>query len=304
MPDLPRAAAHPPAGPWAAVTAAREHDAAARLPFCVQHQGQALPAGSVARAHLPALAAWPEALHIDSRAVTLTLPAEARSAGLDRINRQLQRDGLVRAWRDETYPLLPASGDGPLLATLERAASRFWGTLTFGAHCNGYLAGADGRPSHLWIARRALDKAVDPGLLDNLIGGGVPWGQTPADAVVREGWEEAGLTPAQMQGLRPGRRFTVRRDVAEGLQHEQVSVYDLPLPAGLQPANQDGEVHSLSLMPVADALAHAAAGEMTVDATLATLDFALRHRLLPANLHQHLRAFSEGLWCGPASLDR
>lgn len=304
MPELPAAATDPLAGPWAAVAAARTQDTAARLPFLVQHQGRALPAGSVARAHLPALAAWPEALHIDKRAVTLTLPPEDRSAGLDRINRQLRREGLVLAWRDETYPLLPAAGEGPLLATLERAASRFWGTLTFGAHCNGYLAGADGRPSHLWIARRALDKAVDPGLLDNLIGGGVPLGQTPADTVVREGWEEAGLTPAQMQGLRPGRRFTVRRDVAEGLQHEQVSVFDLALPPGLQPANQDGEVHSLALMPVAEALAQAAAGAMTVDATLVTLDFALRHRLLPANLHQHLRALSEGLWCGMARLDR
>ena len=35
-------------------------------------------------------------------------------------------------------------------------------------------------------------------------------------------------------------------------------------------------------MPVAEAIALAAAGEMTVDAALVTLDFALRHRLLPA----------------------
>ena len=301
MPHLPLQ--DPPALPWAAVLAAREHAAAARLPFCVAHAGQALRAGSVARAHLPALAAWPEALHIDARAVTLTTPADARSSTLARINRQLLRDGLLRAWRDETYPLLPTSGDGPLLATLERAAARFWGTLTLGAHCNGYIADAQGRPSHLWIARRALGKAVDPGLLDNLIGGGVPWGQTPAAALLREGWEEAGLRPAQMQGLRPGRRLTVLRDVPEGLQHEQVHSYDLALPAGLLPVNQDGEVHSFTLMPVAQALAQAAAGHMTVDATLVTLDFALRHRLLPADHHQHLRALSDGLWCGTARLD-
>lgn len=313
LPDRPDAAAHwpraawQPSGGWPAIDAARARDAGARLPFHVLDQGRPVPVGSVARDHLAALlalAGWADALQISGQAVTLRLPANERNAFFDSANQQLRQAGLVRAWRGETYPVLAASGQGPLLATIERAASRFWGTLTFGAHCNGYRAGPDGRPSHLWIARRAFDKAVDPGRLDNLIGGGVPWGQTPAETVVREGWEEAGLRAEQMQALRAGRRFTVLRDVPEGLQHEQVSVYDLALPAGLQPRNQDGEVHSLALMPLGQALAHAAAGDMTVDASLATLDFALRHRLLAANLHQHLRALCDGLWCGPASLGR
>ena len=310
--------------PWPGLHAAREHAPQARLPLHVLDQGRAVLAGSVARCHLTALAAWPQALAVTGQAVVLRLPADERTAFLALVNRQLQAAGLLPAWRDETYPLLAlqeatmdraagaatgagtASPPGPplLLASLERAASRFWGTLTFGAHCNGYVTGPDGRPSHLWIARRARDKAVDPGRLDNLIGGGVPLGQTPAMTLVREGWEEAGLLPAQMAGIQPGRRFAVLRDVAEGLQREQVSVYDLALPAGLTPRNQDGEVDSFMLMPLDRALAHAAAGDMTVDASLATLDFALRHRLLGANLHQHLRALSEGLWCGPALLDR
>ena len=310
LPDLPDAAlqaptvALQPAGGWPAVNAVQARDAGARLPLHILDQGRPVPVGSVARAHLPALAGWADALQISDQAVTLRLPAAERNAFFDAANRQLHQAGLLRAWRDETYPVLAATGQGPLLATFERAAARFWGTLTFGAHCNGYRAGPDGRPSHLWIARRAFDKAVDPGLLDNLVGGGVPWGQTPAETVLREGWEEAGLQASQMQALRPGRRFTVLRDVAEGLQHEQVSVYDLALPADVQPQNQDGEVHSLALLPLDQALAHAAAGDMTVDASLATLDFALRHRLLAANLHQHLRAMCDGLWCGPASLDR
>ena len=309
-PDLPDAAlqghggALQPADGWPAIGSAQARDAGARLPFHILDQGRPVPVGSVARAHLPALADWADALQINHQAVTLRLPAPERSAFFNAANQQLRQAGLLRAWRDETYPVLAANGQGPLLATFERAASRFWGTLTFGAHCNGYLAGPDGRPSHLWIARRAFDKAVDPGLLDNLIGGGVPFGQTPAAALLREGWEEAGLQAGQMQALRPGRRFTVLRDVPEGLQHEQVSVYDLALPADVQPQNQDGEVHSLALLPLDQALAHAAGGDMTVDATLATLDFALRHRLLAANLHQHLRAMCDGLWCGQASLDR
>jgi 8-oxo-dGTP pyrophosphatase MutT (NUDIX family) len=288
---------------WPAIAAAQARDASARLPFFIDDGGTACLVGSVARAHLAALARWPQALQVGDGALTLTLPATERSPFFTQANRRLHQDGLVIGWRDETYPVL-AQHDGRLLATVERAASRFWGTTTFGAHCNGYVAGADGRPTHLWIARRSYSKPTDPGLLDNLVGGGVPQGQTPAECVLREGWEEAGLTPAQMQGLLPGRRFRVARDIPEGFQLEEVSVFDLALPHGLQPVNQDGEVHSVALMPVANALASAAAGEMTVDAALVTLDFALRHRLLPPDHLARLTALAAPLWRGQTDLGR
>ena len=294
--------ANPPSGAdWPAIADAQARDAEARLPFFVADGAQARPAGSVARAHLSALARWPQALQLADGALTLTLPAAERTGFFAMANRRLHQEGLIVAWRDETYPVL-ALDSGELLATFERAAARFWGTTTFGAHCNGYVAGADGRPSHLWIAHRSYTKATDPGLLDNLVGGGVPHGQTPAECVLREGWEEAGLTPAQMQGLQPGRRLRVARDIPEGFQLEEVSVFDLALPPGLQPENQDGEVHSVALMPVAEALARAAAGEMTVDAALVTLDFALRHRLLPTRIHARLQALAAPLWRGPSRL--
>jgi 8-oxo-dGTP pyrophosphatase MutT (NUDIX family) len=288
---------------WPAIAAAQARDAHARLPFFITDSGQACLVGSVARVHLPALARWPLALQAADGVLTLTLPAAERSDFFTLANRRLHQDGLVVGWRDETYPVL-AQHDGRLLATLERTASRFWGTTTFGAHCNGYVAGADGRPTQLWIARRSYSKPTDPGLLDNLVGGGVPHGQSAAECVLREGWEEAGLSPAQMQGLQAGRRFRVARDIPEGFQLEEVSVFDLALPAGLQPVNQDGEVHSVALMPVADALACAAAGEMTVDAALVTLDFALRHRLLPAAAHTGLAARAAPLWRGPTVFAR
>lgn len=282
-----------------------------RLPFRLLDGGRPRSVGSVAQAHLPALAALPgagAALHIDDHgAVTLTVPAAARDAFFAEANARLHGQGLIVAWRDETYPVLalPADGSAPdpehdLLASIERAAARFWGTATFGAHCNGHVAGPDGRPERLWIARRADTKPTDPGLLDNLIGGGVPQGQSPAETVVREGWEEAGLTPAQMAGLQPGRVLRLARDLPEGWQLEWLSVYDLALPAGLQPVNQDGEVQALHCWPVEQALARAAAGEMTVDASLATLDFALRHGLLPADQATPLAAQLQALDCGPA----
>ena len=279
---------------WPALQAATAGDVAARVPFFVLDGGQPLEAGSVARAHLPALRRWPRELQQHDAGLTLTVPAAERDALFDALNPVLRDEGLIVAWRNERYPV-QALADGRLLATFERAASRFWGTLTFGAHCNGWVAGDDGRPQALWIARRSFTKPTDPGLFDNLIGGGVPHGQSADETVVREGWEEAGLTPAQMAARTRGRCWRVARDIPEGFQLEWLQVFDLQLPAGLVPRNQDGEVAELRLMPLAEALDRAASAQMTVDASLATLDFALRHRLLPEEQLQRLQPLAAAL---------
>ena len=75
----------------------------------------------------------------------------------------------------------------------------------------------------------------------------------------------------------PGRVVALHCDIPEGLQREHLHVYDLRLPAGRAPQNQDGEVAWHQCWPVAEALAAAATGRFTADAALATLDFAVRH---------------------------
>lgn len=271
---------------WAALDAARRQ-AVPRRAFVLD----GTVVGSVAEAHAPALRRWPRWLAVTDKAVELQVAASARNEALAQINARLRDDGLIVAWRDETYPVLTRLG-APPLALIERAAARFWGTLTFGAHCNGYVADASGRPTHLWIARRSPHKPTDPGKLDNLVGGGVPNGQTPAEALVREGFEEAGLDAATMRGARRGSVIALRCDIAEGFMHEHLHAFDLALAPGRQPVNQDGEVAQLHRMPVPEALERAALGEMTTDAALVTLDFALRHHLLeadsPAALHERL----------------
>ncbi len=277
-----------PMNTWPSITLARRHDEAGRLPFEIDTPQGPVHVGSVAREDLPTLQRWRSWLPMSPRAVRLACPGHACAAGrcsterstrLADVNAALHAAGRIRGWRDETYAVVTALGDEPL-ALIERAASRFWGTLTFGAHGNAYVADPLGRPTHLWVARRSFTKPTDPGLLDNLIGGGVPHGQTPFEALVREGWEEAGLAPEVVAAATPGRIVHLLRDIPEGLQHEQLHVFDLRLPADAVPSNQDGEVAELWLAPIDAALALAAGREMTVDAALATLDFALRHGLL------------------------
>jgi 8-oxo-dGTP pyrophosphatase MutT (NUDIX family) len=239
--------------------------------------------GSVARAHLAYLAPHADLVTVADDGVTWLPGRGRRDAAFAGLHHALRAQGLIRAWRDETYAVVdPATLR--VLACIERAASRFWGTLTFGAHANGFVRDAAGRPGHLWIAQRSPRKATDPGRFDNLVGGGVPHGQTPAQALVREAWEEAGLRPHELLHARPGGVLALQRAVPEGWQHEWLYSYDVELPAGRVPHNQDGEVAGFTLMPVSDALALACdrvpGAEMTADAALVTLDFALRHGLL------------------------
>lgn len=270
-----------------------------RVPFHVD----GIEVGSVARAHLAVLAAHADCVRVEADAVHWLdeSAGEARDRRFAELHRTLRATGLIRAWRDEDFALLdPATLQ--VLARIERAAARFWGTLTLGAHANGVVRDEAGRVSHLWIAQRAADKATDPGLFDNLVGGGVALGQTPAQALVREAWEEAGLQPAEALPARPGSVLCLQRGIPEGWQHEWLHAFDLELPAGRVPRNQDGEVAGFALMPVAEALALARGDQpgaaMTVDAALVTLDFGLRHGLLNDDatvaLVQHHRVVRPG----------
>lgn len=249
--------------------------------------------GSVQEAHLAALQPWARWLDVRAQAVVLTAPPEARQAVFEDMNHRLREQGLIRAWRDEPFPLLSPT-TGRVLAVFERASARFWGTLTLGAHCNGWVAGADGRPQQMWIARRSATKATDPGLLDNLIGGGVPFGQTPLQTLVREGFEEAGLSPQQMARATAGRVIELDRDIPEGRQFERLHVFDLSLEPAEVPVNQDGEVAELQLWPMERVAQEAAGPGMTVDAALVTLDFLLRRGVL-SEAREPGRAASQAL---------
>jgi len=285
---------------WPALGLARARCGAPRVAAWLRAEGVLAPLGSVARPDVEALRGFPDAVAIvesgaglgsesesesESGAaaglrVELILPAADRDVRLAEIHASLRAQGRIRAWRDEAYPLRDRHGQ--VHGVVERAASRFWGMMTLGAHCNGYLAGPDGRPTHLWIARRAWTKPTDPGRLDNLVGGGVPLGQSPLEAVRREGWEEAGLRPAQMNDLEQGGLLELDCDVPEGRQLEWLQVFDLALPADFRPVNTDGEVAEHLCLPVDEVIARSAAGELPTDAALAVLDFALRRGLLGA----------------------
>ena len=196
--------------------------------------------------------------HADGQAVGWLLPDAAAIVGTDiaadalpAAGRALADAGLCR-WRGEAFDVRAAPG-GPVLGTIDRGALPALGLEAVGVHLNGLVRRADGW--HVWVGRRAMDKKLDPGKLDNMVGGGVPAGLGPDETLAKEAGEEAGLAAGLVgQAIHRGViAYVMERP--EGLRRDRLHCYDLLLPEHAVPRPVDGEVDGFELWPIARALA-------------------------------------------------
>ena len=211
--------------------------------------------------------------HLDSFA--------SRTGAVASVTRMLAGRRALTHWRNERYRVSP-SLDGAPLFDIERAAARYFGIATHAAHVN---ATGDAGDARMWIARRSGSKPVDAGLLDNLVGGGVAAGMSIADTVVKEAWEEAGIDERLARDARRSGTVRLFREQPDGIQRETVHVFDLDLPRGFVPSNQDGEVAEYRLAMIEDVVTWIANDEgrnvVTADASLVIVDWLLRHDRVP-----------------------
>lgn len=201
----------------------------------------------------------------------------SRTAALSDVALALRAEGALPAWRDELYAVATTFGGSPL-CHLERGAARYFGVHTWAAHVNGVVG--EGAAAKLWFARRSTSKAVDPGLLDNLVGGGIAAGASVEETVVKESFEEAGIGRALALTARPKGTLRIRRAMFDGLQLETLFVHDLALSPEFVPRNQDGEVSGHRLASLAEAARliaeESGADTVTIDASLVVLDYLTR----------------------------
>jgi 8-oxo-dGTP pyrophosphatase MutT (NUDIX family) len=269
------------------------------LPWTVK--GRAV--GWITRQRALRLEAWRDVFvrGVDGIALARSLAsAEARTRALDRVARTLAAEGALTAWRNERYAVTAADGDPPLLE-LERAAARFFGIHTYAAHANGLVRQGGGW--RMWLARRSPMKAIDPGLLDNLVGGGIAAGSDAPATLVREAFEEAGIPAGLARRARSLGSVEIRRDRPDGLQRETIHVYDLWLPQDFVPRNQDGEAVEHSLCAPDALLSILETDDITADASLVIVDFLLRHGAIAGDDpgFEALAALRHARWDGPAS---
>ena len=211
----------------------------------------------------------------------------SRTGAMAGVAATLAAEGALTPWRDERYAVGPAFGEPPWFL-MERAAARYFGVQTYAAHVNGVVSDVvpGAHETRMWFARRSADKAIDPGRLDNLVGGGMAAGATVTETLVKEAWEEAGIPGALAARAEPAGTVRLFREQPDGVQSETIFVHDLWLPADFAPANQDGEAvgHRQVALDEAARLIAVAGGpdEVTADASLVVLDFLLRHDAIAA----------------------
>jgi 8-oxo-dGTP pyrophosphatase MutT (NUDIX family) len=150
-------------------------------------------------------------------------------------------------WRAEAFDVR-ADHDGPALTTIDRGALPWFGLLAQGVHVNGLVRRPDG--VHLWVARRAANRLMDPGKLDHLFAGGIAAGFTPAQTLIKEGAEEAGLPPHIVSQAKPAGTLDYVIERPEGLRRDRLHGYDLWLPETVLPSPADGEVAAFELWPL------------------------------------------------------
>ncbi|NDD00992.1 MAG: NUDIX domain-containing protein [Betaproteobacteria bacterium] len=251
--------------------------------------GAQSPAGYLTPAHAKIILSIRKDWATVPHGLTWDTPAKthaSRSLALAGLAAELRDLGHITGWRDEKFSFWPDSEilvNGQCIEPtdklnaafeMERAAYRFFGLRSQAVHVNGFTE--DG---FLWCGRRPLTKPTDPGMLDNIAAGGLPVGESLQLCGVREMAEEAGLSEALALTAVANGQVTTCRSVARGWHHETLWVYNLVVPADVQPVNQDGEVAEFTLLSPQQVVQAIAAKTMTVDASC-----VIAHAVLHASL--------------------
>ncbi len=227
------------------------------------------------------LAAFPRIFQVTEEAITLDPhldDPDSRSAAVDAVAAALAAEGAAPKPKGERYRVAARWGE-PALMTVDRGLVSLFGIRAYGIHVNGWVKRPDGL--HLWIGRRAADRAVEPGKLDNMIAGGQPAHLTLMDNLVKEAWEEAAVPEALARRARPVGAVSYCLEDEWGLKPDLMFCFDLAVPADFTPHNTDGEISGFQCLKAAEVAARIRdGGDFKFNVNLVILDFLVRHGVL------------------------
>ena len=262
------------------------HDPASFRPFDIAGQ----QVGSLRADWLARLAAFPEVFEAADDRLTLNASLAdpgRRTAAVRDLLARMHAAGDLPAPRGEDYAVVAAWGDPPLMR-LDRAYVSAFGARAFGLHVNGFQR--DGERIRLWIGKRAADRQVEPGKLDNLVAGGQPAGLSLSANLLKEAREEADIPEALAARARPVGAITYCMEGKLGLKPDTWFLYDLELPADFRPRNTDGEIADFRLMELEEVAERLRSGfDFKFNVALVLIDFLIRHgHLTPENTPDYL----------------
>ena len=241
----------------------------------------------------PAFAAeldrFPDIFRLDDKGLSMApdlVGFEQRSTALAEVAQVLAAAEVITPLMNESYAVTPA-GREAALCVVDRAAAAYFGVRTFGQHLNGFVRKPDG--IHMWIGRRARDRLLFPGALDNMVAGGLPFSLELHENLLKECHEEAGIAPELAAAAVSVGALSYNRVAARGYRRDVLFCYDLELPVDFEPCNTDGEVETFMLLPLAEvARLVRETDEFKLNCNLVVIDFLIRHGWLDPGMPEYL----------------
>lgn len=232
---------------------------------------------------------WPEYWRIDPEKRLLTLISvpniRTRSRLMNetlRINHESQKVPALAHWSKEDFPLYSSSGQHVL--TMNGSGVDMLGIVNFSVHMIGWLMTAEG--VKLLVPRRSARMSY-PRMLDNTVGGSLPVGEKPIDAMVRECEEEICLDAAYVRAnIKPCGTNSFQLSITDSelpaCQHQVQYLYEIELRRGIVPRIGDGEVGELHLMTIDEVREAMKNGEFKLSCNMTYLAFLIRHGYINA----------------------
>lgn len=241
------------------------------------------------------LARWPAVFVVSDDAVRLAdgiQGFDARSQAVAEVVGALRAKGVIARHHGEPYRVA-ADFSSPALLTIDRASVAYFGVRAYGQHLNGFVR--DGDELLMWLGRRSCSKPSYPGMLDQLVAGGLPHGISLQDNLAKECWEEAAIPAELARQAVPVGTVSYCRETDAGIKADLLFNYDLELPADFVPRANDGEMEDFLLLPLAEVAQLVEQGDEFKDnCILVAIDFLIRHGFLGPE-HPEYTALCEGL---------
>ncbi|KAK3985309.1 NUDIX hydrolase domain-like protein [Cladorrhinum sp. PSN332] len=242
--------------------------------------------------HVPWPAGQWEIRH-DNRRVTLTPPGAStfesrteamRAALLAGHKHSHKKVRSLRRWTDEDFPLFyPPNRE--IVLKLDGCGVDMLGGINESVFVVAYVT-VPGQEHLLWISRRARWKSAYPNMWDCTAGGGLAWGESALDGIVREAWEEVAF-PAEL--TRANARYhgensfqLCRTELGEdGCQMQIQHLFDVDLTGveGVVPSPElapTEEVSEVRLVAVSEVKQKMMEGKMKPGAAMVMLDWMIR----------------------------
>ncbi|AGF46597.1 NUDIX hydrolase [Candidatus Kinetoplastibacterium desouzaii TCC079E] len=181
-------------------------------------------------------------------------------------------------WHDELIDLLHKEES---IGFIERSTARFLGLKTRSVHLNAWESNYS-----IWVSKRSMNKYINPGKWDTLVGGLVSYQESIEEALIRESFEEAGIDLLNIIDQFNIKKIkNIKKLTKEGYQIEDLFSLCCSLEQK-HPINHDGEVEIINKMNINKIISKIQKGEFTEEAAFIIITDTLNIIKKDLNLHQ------------------